>query len=139
MADPGEKKPRPLPQPTPETQHFWDGTKSGELRLQKCGDCGAVYFPPRPVCPECSSKNVGVFTASGKATLHSYVINQRAHPAFDAPYAIALVKLEEGPVLMSNIVDCDQTPEALVIDMPLEVTFEDNGDIAIPLFRPAGD
>lgn len=138
MADPGELKPRPLPQPTPETQHFWDGTKAGELRLQKCGDCGAVYFPPRPVCPECSSQNVEVVTASGKGTLHSYVINQRAHPSFVAPYAIALVKLDEGPVMMSNIVDCEQTPEALVLDMPLEVTFEDNGDIAIPLFRPAG-
>jgi len=136
MADTA-KRPRPLPQPTPETQHFWDGTKEGELRLQRCLDCGHVYFPPRPLCPACSSRNVEVFAASGRGSLLSYVINQRQHPSFDSPYAIALVQLEEGPTMMSNIVDCEQTPEALVLDMPLTVTFEYHGDIAIPLFRPA--
>ena len=128
---------RPLPQPTPETQHFWDGCKAGELRLQRCGACSAVYFPPRPFCPNCSSTNVAVFVASGRATLHSYVINYRPHPAWSAPYAIAAVKLAEGPVLMSNIVDCPQTPEALQLDMPLRVTFEaQSDDISLPLFAP---
>ena len=136
MADTA-KRPRPLPQPTPETQHFWDGTKEGELRLQRCRDCGHVYFPPRPLCPACSSRNVEAFAASGRGSLLSYVINQRQHPSFDSPYAIALVQLEEGPTMMSNIVDCEQTPEVLVLDMPLTVTFEYHGDIAIPLFRPA--
>ena len=136
MAD-GDRRPRPLPRPTPETQHFWDGTSQGELRLQRCRDCGHVYFPPRPLCPACSSRDVEVFRASGKGTLLSYVINHRHHPSFESPYSIALVRLDEGPTMMSNIVECDQTPEALVLDMPLEVTFEDNGDIAIPLFRPA--
>ena len=136
MADTA-KRPRPLPQPTPETQHFWDGTKEGELRLQRCRDCGHVYFPPRPLCPACSSRDVEAFAASGRGSLLSYVINQRQHPSFDSPYAIALVQLEEGPTMMSNIVDCEQTPEALVLDMPLTVTFEYHGDIAIPLFRPA--
>ena len=131
------KRPRPLPQPTPETQHFWDGTKAGELRLQRCRTCGEVYFPPRPLCPACSSRDVEVFVASGRGTLLSYVINHRPHPSFESPYAIALVRLEEGPTMMSNTIDCAQTPEALVLDMPLTVTFEDNGDIAIPLFRPA--
>ena len=138
MAESGGLRPRPLPQPTPETQHFWDGTKAGELRLQRCDDCGHVYFPPRPVCPACSSRNVADFAASGNGSLLSYVINYRRHPSFDGPYAIALVKLDEGPTMMSNIVDCEQTPEALVLDMPLEVTFEYHGDIAIPLFRPKG-
>ena len=128
---------RPLPQPTPETQHFWDGAKQGELRLQRCADCGHVYFPPRPLCPACSSRNVEVFVASGKGKLLSYVINHRPHPSFESPYAIALVELDEGPTLMSNIVDCPQTPDALVLDMPLTVKFEAHGDIAVPLFRPA--
>ena len=78
-----------------------------------------------------------VFTASGRGTLLSYVINHRRHPSFDGPYCIALVKLEEGPTMMSNIVECDQTPEALVLDMPLEVVFErQNDDIFVPVFRP---
>ncbi len=136
MAETSTRRPRPLPQPTPETQHFWDGTKVGELRLQRCNDCGHVYFPPRPLCPECSSRHVEVFAASGNGKLLSYVINHRPHPAFEGPYAIAVVELDEGPTMLSNIVGCEQTPEALVLDMPLAVTYEDNGDIAIPLFRP---
>lgn len=130
---------RPLPQPTPETQHFWDGCKQGELLLQRCRDCSTVYFPPRPFCPSCSSRSVETFRASGKGRLYSYIINNRPHPAWSEPYAIAAVKLDEGPVLMSNIVGCPQTPEALVLDMPLEVTFEkQNDEITLPLFKPAG-
>ena len=127
---------RPIPVPTPETAHFWEGTRAGELRLQRCDDCDHVYFPPRPFCPDCSSRAVSVFAASGRGALASYVISERSHPAFEGPYAIALVELEEGPRMMSNIVECPQTPEALVLDMPLQVTFEAlSDDIALPLFR----
>ncbi len=131
------QRPRPAPEATPETQHFWDGTKRGELLLQKCDDCAKVYFPPRPFCPGCASKSVSVLPASGKARLFSYVINYRQHPSFDGPYAIAVVELEEGPRMMTNIVECPQTPEALVLDMPVEVTFESVNDaISVPLFKP---
>lgn len=130
---------RARPVPTPETQHFWDGTKAGELRLQKCDDCSKTYFPPRPFCPGCGSRKVSVFKASGKGTLYSYVINHRpAAPGFTPPYAIAVVELAEGPRMMSNIVDCPQTPEALVLDMKLEATFEKLDDtITLPMFKPA--
>jgi len=134
MADRG----RALPQPTPETQHFWDGTRAGELRLQRCVACSNVYFPPRPFCPGCASREVEVFSASGRASLHSYVISHRALPGFEAPYAIAVVELEEGPRLMTNIVESPQTPEALQLDMPLEVVFEPvSDDITLALFKPA--
>ncbi|MCG8689853.1 MAG: Zn-ribbon domain-containing OB-fold protein [Minwuiales bacterium] len=134
MAEPG----RPLPQPTPETQHFWDGAKAGELRLQRCDDCAHTYFPPRPFCPVCGSRSVSVFPASGRATLYSYVIHHRAPPGFEAPYAIAVVELEEGPRMMTNIVGTPQTPEALQLDMALEVAFQPmNDEISLPLFRPA--
>lgn len=129
---------RALPRPTPETQHFWDGTRQRELLLQRCVACSQPIFPPRPFCPLCASREVEVFRASGRGTLHSYVINERAAAGFEAPYAIAIVELEEGPRMMSNIVDCPQTPEALVLDMPLEVVFEPLSDeITLPLFRPA--
>lgn len=138
MSAPGGAPTRPVPQPTPETQHFWDGTRSGELRIQRCADCSHAYFPPRPFCPECSSRNIAVEAASGRATLHSYVIHHREMPGFPSPYAIAVVELDEGPRMMTNIVECEQTPEALVLDMPLEVTFEQLDDeISLPLFRPA--
>jgi uncharacterized OB-fold protein len=130
---------RPLPKPTPETQHFWDGAKAGELRLQTCNDCAKTYFPPRPFCPECGSRSVKMMKASGKAKLHSYVIHARPAPGFDPPYAIAVVELAEGPRMMTNIVGCPQTPEALQLDMPLEVTFEKQTDaISLPFFKPAG-
>jgi uncharacterized protein len=130
---------RPLPAPTPETRHFWEGTKDGELRLQRCDDCRHTYFPPRPFCPKCASRQVSVIKAAGAAKLHSYVIHHRPAPGFTPPYAIAVVELAEGPRMMTNIVGCPQTPEALVLDMPLEVTFEKQNDqITLPFFRPAG-
>lgn len=130
---------RPLPRPTPETQHFWDGARAGELRLQRCRACERAYFPPRPFCPHCGSGDVAVFRASGRATLYSYVIHHRPMPGFTPPYAIAVVALEEGPRMMTNLVDVAQTPEALVLDMPLEVAFQKQDDaISLPVFKPAG-
>lgn len=135
----------PLPRSTPETKHFWDGTSNGELRLQRCDECARVYFPPRPFCPHCACRSVSVFKATGRATLYSYVINHRPHPAFDGPYSIAVVELEEGPRMMTNIVDTAQTPEALRLDMPLQVTFTkitqkvpQGGTVAVslPHFKP---
>ena len=129
---------RVIPTPTPETKHYWDGAKDGKLILQKCNDCSDNYFPPRPFCPKCGSRSVQEFQASGKGSLYSYVINHLPSPGFIPPFAIAVVELEEGPRLMSNIVECEQTPEALELDMPLEVTFEKlNDDITLPQFKPA--
>jgi uncharacterized protein len=130
---------RPLPAITPETKHFWQGTAAGELRLQKCTACQHTYFPPRPFCPGCGCRDVAVFAASGRATLYSYVIHHRPAPGFTPPYAIAVVTLEEGPRMMTNIVDVAQTPEALQLDMPLQVSFSKiNDEITLPLFRPTG-
>jgi uncharacterized OB-fold protein len=132
---------KPLPHPTPETQEFWDAAKTGDLLLQRCNTCSNVYFPPRPFCPACASRSVSSFKATGRGTLHSYVINHRPAPGFeqDAPYAIAVVKLDEGPKMMTTMVDVAQTPEALVLDMPVEVAFEAVSDtVSLPKFRPAG-
>ena len=82
---------RARPKPTPETQHFWDGTNAGELRLQRCNKCAKAYFPPRPFCPACGHREVTVFKASGKGFLYSYVIHHRPVPGFTPPYSIAVV------------------------------------------------
>ncbi len=142
---PGMPK-RPLPEPTPETQPFWDACREHRLTLQRCLDCPGrpAYFYPRPFCPTCLSRNVEWFEASGKATLHTYVIAHRGAPGFkDAtPYVIAVVELAEGPRMMSNIIDVEPSPENLPADLPLEVTWEDLTDersderIGLPLFRP---
>ena len=139
MSDkPAREQRRPRPVPTPETREFWDGARAGELRLQRCRACARAYFPPRPFCPRCASRDVETFRASGRATLYSYVIHHRAAPGFVPPYSIAVVQLEEGPRMMTNVIDVAQTPQALQLDMALEVVFQRMSDeIHLPLFRPA--
>lgn len=135
---------KPIPQATPETQDFWEGLRRGEFRLQRCNNAACSrkpYFPPRPFCPDCGTRDVSAFTASGRGTLHSYVINQRPAPGFeaDAPYAIAVVELDEGPRLLTSISGVAQTPEALKLDMALELAPEMISDtISLPKFRPVG-
>jgi uncharacterized OB-fold protein len=128
-----------LPTPTPETLHYWEGCKAHQLRLQRCRPCAHVYFPPRAFCPKCGGRQVEVFAASGKGTLHTYIINHRPRPDMGKePHSIAVVQLEEGPRMLTNIVNCPQTPEALVLDMPVRVVFEiQNDEITLPLFEPA--
>jgi uncharacterized OB-fold protein len=134
MAEPQRARPKA----TPETKHFWDGVDAGELRLQRCNSCSKTYFPPRPFCPACGNREVTVFKASGKGFLYSYIIHHRPAPGFTPPYSIAVVELDEGPRMMTNIVDCPQTPEALQLDMKLEVKFEKIDDkTTLPMFRPA--
>ena len=127
---------RPLPAPTPETQHFWDGTAHGELRLQRCGSCAATYFPPQPFCPACSSDDVAVVLASGRGSLYSYVITHLAAPGFNPPYVLAVVELDEGPRLLTNLVGVEPDPGALPLDLALEVVYEPVGEITLPMFRP---
>jgi uncharacterized OB-fold protein len=130
---------KPVPRPTPETEPFWTACAEGELHLQRCRHCDDLYFPPRAFCPSCWSSDVRWEPVSGRGTLHSFVINHRPAPGFEemGPYAIAIVQLDEGPRLLSNIVGVENTPDDLVIDMPLEVTFEPRGDFRVPQFRPA--
>ena len=131
---------RPLPVPTPETTHFWEGARLGELRLQACRDCGHTYFPPRPFCPSCASKKVEVVRASGRGTLQSYVISHLPAPGFEPPYTIAVVKLEEGPKMLTNIVGTPCDPALLRLDDPVRVNFETmNEQITLPMFALSGD
>ena len=128
-----------LPKPTPETKHFWARNRRRRIAPAALRRMPPRYFPPRPFCPKCASRKVSIFKASGRAILYSYVINHRPAPGFTAPYAIAVVELAEGPRMMTNIVGCPQTPEALQLDMPLEVVFDKQTDeITLPFFKPAG-
>ncbi|GII78562.1 DNA-binding protein [Sphaerisporangium rufum] len=135
-----EGRPKPVPRPTPDTAPYWDGAAAGELRVPRCRPCGEAFLYPRPHCPVCSSDDIEWFTASGRATLHSYLIAHIPAPGFEdeVPYAVAVVELEEGPRLMSGIVEVPNDPEHLVLDMELEVVFDRHGDVAVPKFRPRG-
>jgi hypothetical protein len=127
------------PVPTPETQPFWDGINSGTLRLCRCGRCATAFFPPTPVCPECTGRRIEWFDASGDATLYSYVIHHRPLPQWgtEGPRSVAIVELAEGPRIVSSVVGCDQTPEALQIDMALRAVFVPFDGITVLCFEPA--
>jgi uncharacterized protein len=130
-----------VPTPTPETETFWEGTLAGELRIQQCNSCGRYYFYPRPFCKFCQSSDVAWHTVSGAGTLISYIINYRPFPPAetDKPQVIALVKLDEGPTMMSNIVGVAAEPENLPLDARVQVDFEPRGDQALPVFRISGE
>ena len=129
--------PPPVPVPTPETAPYWDAAREGVLRIQRCNCCRRHYFYPRSFCRYCASYDVEWTTVSGRARLVSYTINHRPLPAFtSAPPIIALVELDEGPRLMTNIVGVPPLPEHLRLDMRLQVAFEARGDMVLPVFRP---
>jgi len=129
---------KPMPMPTLETAPYWEGCRLHRLRIQCCSECHQYQFFPRICCSKCFSERIEWVTASGRATVLSFTIVRRpVSPAFadDVPYVVALVTLEEGPQMMTNIVGCK--PEEVTIGMPVEVTFEDWSDtISIPKFRP---
>ena len=128
-----------IPTPTPESTSFWEGTKRRELRLQHCEDCQRFYFYPRSLCRYCWSRNVQWRTVSGRGRLHTFTVNYRAgrHSPFPGPFVIAIIELDEGPRLMSNLVGVEADPGVLRCDMPVEVVFEDISDeITLPRFRP---
>ncbi|MCY3795976.1 MAG: Zn-ribbon domain-containing OB-fold protein [Gammaproteobacteria bacterium] len=130
---------KPLPPINPATQPFWDACAQGRLLLQRCGDCGHLQLYPRLLCAACGSRTLGWVEASGRGTVKTFTIIRRAVSAAfepDAPYVVALVELEEGPTLMSNIIGRD--PASVAIGQPVRVTFEARGEgIAVPQFEPA--
>lgn len=129
-------KPRPVVQPW--AQPFWDAAREHKLVLQHCESCNRPIHYPRIACPHCGSERLGWRTASGKGRIYSYtVVVSNAPSAFlaDMPYVVAVVELDEGVRMLSNIVDCD--PDQLRCDMPVEVTFERLDDeFTLPKFRP---
>lgn len=122
----------PAPVPNIETQPFWDAAKEGRLLIKHCADCGKVHWYPRAICPFCHSPKTLWKQASGKGTIYTYSVMRRAA----APFAAAYVTLEEGPAMLTNIVDCDL--DALAIGMPVEVRFArtQSEDLLVPVFRP---
>lgn len=133
---------RPIPQPiTPESKPYWDGLKEGKLMLPRCQDCGSVHFYPRVFCPECHSHNVTWIQGSGKGTLFSFAILQRAFNRavkVPTPYIFALVALEEGPRMLSSLINIAPDPALIKCDMPVEMVFSKlTDDVTIPLFQPA--
>ena len=127
---------RPAPIVTEDSAVFWDAADAGRLVAQRCAKCGRLRHPPRPMCPECRSLDVETVELSGRGTLYSYaLLHHPQHPAFDYPVFAALVDLEEGVRLVSNLVGVER--DDIRIGTPLQAEFvETDGGHRIPVFRP---
>jgi uncharacterized OB-fold protein len=129
----------PLPQPSAESEPFWDGCRRGELRLQRCAGCGRFWFPPGRFCPECWGRDWAWEPTGGRGRVHSFVVYRRAYrPVFKdrLPYAVAVVELEEGPRLLTTLVGVE--PERVQVGLPVEVALVPApGGFVLPFFRPA--
>jgi len=127
-----------FPRPTPETEVYWQGCRKHELLLQRCTQCSEFQFYPRIICTNCASENLEWIKASGLGKVVTFTVVRRAVSeayAADVPYVVGLIRLDEGPTMMSNVVQC--TPESLEIGSPVQVVFEDwSEDISVPQFRP---
>jgi len=131
----------PVPKPTPETQPFWEAARRHVLMVQRCTQCRQFFFYPRPLCPQCLSRNVEWVAVSGRGRLHTFTINYRPSRHFPGaePIVIGIVELDEGPRLLSTIVGLPPDPAQIRCDTPLEVVFEDlTAEISLPKFRPRG-
>jgi uncharacterized OB-fold protein len=131
---------KPLPVAQPESDYYWQSAKSGKLVVQKCSDCGEAQFFPRVFCTHCGSRAVEWVEASGRGTLFTFaIVHQAPHPGFagDVPYVTAIVELEEGVKMPTQIVEVEPEPEKLRIGMPLEVVFDAvSEEVTLPKFRP---
>jgi len=134
----------PAMRPRPDTRgagkRYWDRAHAGTLELPKCLACGKAHWYPRLYCPHCGSDELEWIACSGRGVIHTFtVVRQSGHKFFKGkvPYVLAMIALDEGPLLMSNVIDCDV--DDVTVDAPVTVVFEKLGDdVGIPLFKLAG-
>ena len=130
---------REVPTVEDESRPYWEAAREGRLLIKRCNACGRAHHYPRPFCPSCWSEDVEWQEATGRGTVYTYSIvfrNDLAPFSEWGPYVPAVVELEEGPRLMTNIVDCD--PESLAVGLPVRVAFRElTEEWSAPVFRPA--
>ena len=133
---------RLAPTISPDSAFFWDGLREHKLLIQRCSGCGALRHPARPMCPACNSLEWETVESSGKGVVYSYVMPQHpAMPFMEYPYIVALIELDEGVRLVSNL--CDIAPDDVEVGMAVEVfyqTFDSAAggtDLVLHQFRPA--
>lgn len=139
MSSVSERPLRPAPILTEDNAGFWDAAREHRLAIQRCRACDAVLHPPRPMCPQCHSTELSFVEASGHGSVYSFaILHHPQHPAFEYPLLVALVELDEGARLVTNLVDVEVGD--VHIGMPVEVAFVDTADDgAVPVFRPRAE
>jgi uncharacterized protein len=138
-------RPKPAPPPVAppirpvvnrDTAFFWAGTAAGELRIQRCGGCGALRHPPGPMCPHCNGTEPTHVVASGLGEVYSYVVHHHPPvPGHTLPFVVALVELEEGVRLLAELVDV--APDDVRVGLPVRIGFTKVDDeLTMPVWRP---
>ena len=128
---------RPLPTPTETSRPFWDGCREHRLRIQHCLSCGGYVFLPQEFCRNCLGTALEWVDAAGTGRVVTFTVVWRPQtPAFEVPYVIAVVELDEGVDLLTNLTDVE--PADVSIGMPVVVRFEPVGDMVLPFFAPVG-
>lgn len=127
---------RPAPILTEDNHAFWDAARDGRLVTQRCAGCGRLQHPPRPMCPSCHGLDLEVVDLAGTGVVYSYsILHHPQHPSFEYPVVAALIDLDEGVRILSNLVDVP--PEDVRIGMPVEVRFVPTRDeMSVPVFAP---
>ena len=132
-------KAKPVPSPAPESVPYWEAAKQHRLELPRCNSCRRFWFPPSQSCPHCLAADFSFVPVSGRGKVFRFVTYHRVyHPAFEqeVPYVVALVELEEGPRLLTNIVGIGV--DKVACEMPVKVVFDDVADgVSVPKFTPA--
>ncbi len=121
---------------TADTTFFWESCSNHQLRFQKCDECGYVRWPPSIICPKCHSMKMNYIISKGEGEIYSFVIYNTAFNSDfknKIPYVVAVVRLEEGPHLLTNIVDCDFAK--LRCGRQVQVTWRKIGEITAPYFK----
>jgi len=139
MTTAAQTQPKPIPEPDERSQEFFDGAKRRELMISRCDDCNAWLHPAAPVCTECQGPNLSWAKASGRGTVFTFgVMHQFYHPGFtnELPYNVAIVELEEGPRVNTNLVNVAN--EDIEVGMPVQAVFVEQGNgVFLPKFEPA--
>jgi uncharacterized OB-fold protein len=132
-------EPRPVAAADSVTEPWWEATRSSRLVVQRCETCGHRQHYPRALCTACASTSLTFVEAQGTGSVYSYsIVHRSPHPAFEPPYAVALVRLDEGPLLLSNITGC--ALEDVRCDMRVRVAWEPLADgRRLPVFEPTGE
>ncbi len=130
---------KPIPEPDPVSQPFWDGAKEGRLMLPRCSDCNRVHWYPRVICPHCHSMNIEWFEASGEGRIHTFAVQQRAFGGWaeETPFVTAYIDLNEGDRMVTVLRGVDpEKPELIEIGAKVRVEFEPaSEDVHIPFWR----
>lgn len=132
-----EQPQKRFPEPPEESQAFFDGAREGKLLVQRCTSCGEHQFYPRTICVHCGAETVDWVEASGRGTVHTFTVVHRGIPGWveDGPYVAAVIDLEEGVRMTSNVVGCP--PDEVSVGMAVQATFVDEGAFVLPRFTPA--